>query len=157
RSDLFSLGIIFYEMVTGVIPFKADTMLATMAKRTQGPPQPPVELDPTIPKDVSDVILKTLATKPADRYQSAAEMLSDLDILADHSGVTGPLIPAAGGPRDGAGSRSNSVLSTAIQIPELAPPPPPPPPAAPPLRQVSDSSAWKWIALCVAGAVLVLV
>ena len=67
RSDLFSLGIIFYEMLTGIVPFKAETMLATMLKRTQGPPTAPAELDPTIPKDVSDVVLKCLATAPENR------------------------------------------------------------------------------------------
>jgi tetratricopeptide (TPR) repeat protein len=156
RSDLFSLGIIFYEMVTGIVPFKADTLLATMLKRTQTTPAPPAELDPEIPKDVSDVILKTLATNPASRYQNAGEMLGDMDILAAHYGATGTSLAAGGAPGGGGGGRSNSVLSTyTSQV--LAPPPPPaPPPAPPPLRQVSDSVAWKWITLCVAGAVLVL-
>lgn len=87
RSDLFSLGIIFYEMLTGVIPFKADTMLASMLKRTQSAPPAPFELDPTIPRDVSDVVLKCLATDAAKRYQNAGELLSDLDILARQYGV----------------------------------------------------------------------
>src|SRR3979490_3617049 len=60
RSDLFALGIIFYEMLTGISPYKADTALATLLKRTQERPQPPAEVDATIPKAISDVVMKGL-------------------------------------------------------------------------------------------------
>ena len=88
RSDVFSLGIIFYEMLTGTVPFKADSILASMLKRTQGPPPPPNALDPAIPEAVSDVVQKCLAVDPAQRYQKASEMLADLDILAGDSPVS---------------------------------------------------------------------
>jgi eukaryotic-like serine/threonine-protein kinase len=78
RSDIFALGIIAYQMLTGVVPFQADTMLATMLRRTQGPPPAPVQLDPTIPQPLSDMVLKSLATDPAERYQSAALWEKDL-------------------------------------------------------------------------------
>ncbi len=78
RADLFSLGIIAYQMLTGVVPFKADTALASMLLRTQGPPAPPVKLDPNIPQQLSDIVLKCLATNAADRYQSAAALDKDL-------------------------------------------------------------------------------
>src|ERR1700730_8946184 len=57
RSDLFALGIIFYEMLSGNSPYKADTALATLLKRTQERPPPPAEVDPTIPKAISDVFM----------------------------------------------------------------------------------------------------
>ena len=78
RSDLFSLGIIAYLMLTGEIPFKADSALASMLLRTQGPPPPSIELDPTIPQALNDVVQKSLAVDPKDRYQSAAQMGQDL-------------------------------------------------------------------------------
>src|ERR1700677_49194 len=78
RSDLFSLGIIAYLMLTGEIPFKADSALASMLLRTQGPPPPSIKLDPTIPQALSDVVQKSLAVDPKDRYQSAALMGQDL-------------------------------------------------------------------------------
>jgi serine/threonine protein kinase/tetratricopeptide (TPR) repeat protein len=78
RSDLFSLGIIFYEILTGVLPFRADTMMATLLKRVQEKAPPPNSLDPGIPQRLSDVVMKCLEVEVARRYQSASEMLTDL-------------------------------------------------------------------------------
>jgi tetratricopeptide (TPR) repeat protein len=78
RSDLYSLAIIFYQMLTGEVPFKADTAFASMLLRTQGPPPPPILREPTIPEALNDLILKALAVDPQDRYQSAALMGQDL-------------------------------------------------------------------------------
>ncbi len=70
RSDLFALGIIFYEMLTNISPFKADTALATLLKRTQERPRPPVEVDPTIPQAISDVVMKCLEIDRDHRYST---------------------------------------------------------------------------------------
>jgi tetratricopeptide (TPR) repeat protein/predicted Ser/Thr protein kinase len=78
RSDLFALGIIFYEMLTGISPFKADTALATLLKRTQERPCTPAELDPAIPKAISDVVMKCLEIDRDHRYSTAREILEDL-------------------------------------------------------------------------------
>jgi tetratricopeptide (TPR) repeat protein/predicted Ser/Thr protein kinase len=78
RSDVFSLGIIFYQLLTGVVPFRADSALASMLLRTQGPPTPPIEVSPDVPKPLSDMVLKSLATKLQDRYQSIALFGKDL-------------------------------------------------------------------------------
>src|SRR5436309_5637763 len=66
RSDLFAFGIVFYALLTGVVPFEADTMLASMLKRTREKAQPPKELNPEIPQELNDLILKCLETKPED-------------------------------------------------------------------------------------------
>ena len=78
RSDLFSLGIIFYEMLTGELPFQADTMMATLLKRVQEKAVPPVAVDPAIPQQLSDVVMKCLEADVARRYQTTGEILADL-------------------------------------------------------------------------------
>src|SRR5579863_6721628 len=78
RSDLFSFGIIFYEMLTGISPYQADTAIATLLKRTQERPQPPADLDPAIPKAISDVVMKCLEINRDNRYSAAREILEDL-------------------------------------------------------------------------------
>src|SRR6202162_4967622 len=78
RSDLFALGIIFYEMLTGISPYKAETALATLLKRTQERPRPPVEVDPAIPKSISDVVMKCLEIDRDHRFGTAREILEDL-------------------------------------------------------------------------------
>jgi tetratricopeptide (TPR) repeat protein len=78
RSDLFTTGIIFYELLTGRTPFRADTAYATLLKRTQERARPPVELDPTIPPQISSVVMKCLETDRDHRYASALEIVHDL-------------------------------------------------------------------------------
>jgi len=95
RSDLFALGTIFYELLTGVSPFKAETALATLLKRIQERPRPPAELDPTIPKVISDVVMKCLEIDPAKRFASAQEIFEQLEAwLAPSAGGSTAVIPA---------------------------------------------------------------
>src|SRR5580704_11376692 len=79
RSDLFALGIIFYEALTGISPFKAETAMAMMFKRTQEKATPLVQLDLGIPGVISDIVAKCLEIKPAERYQTAREVINDLE------------------------------------------------------------------------------
>jgi serine/threonine protein kinase/tetratricopeptide (TPR) repeat protein len=79
RSDLFALGIIFYEMLTGISPFKADTAMAMMFKRTQEKATPLTQMNVGVPPVISDIVSKLLETKPADRYQTAREVINDLE------------------------------------------------------------------------------
>jgi serine/threonine protein kinase len=71
RSDLYSLGIAFYEMVTGVKPFQGDSDFSIMAAQINQAPTPPVQLQPSLPRSVNDIILKSIAKDPAERFQSA--------------------------------------------------------------------------------------
>ncbi len=80
RSDLFTAGLILYELLTGKMPFKAESALASLIKRTQERAVPVSDYDNTIPGMLSSVVSKCLEREAALRYQSAAEMLRDLDV-----------------------------------------------------------------------------
>jgi eukaryotic-like serine/threonine-protein kinase len=84
RSDLYTLGIILYEMLTGQIPFQAESMIASLLQRSQGLPPAPITLNPAIPKPVNDAVMKCLAVNPADRYQSAAELHYVINCLVEN-------------------------------------------------------------------------
>jgi tetratricopeptide (TPR) repeat protein/predicted Ser/Thr protein kinase len=79
RSDLFSAGIILYELVTGKLPFQSDTMQGMAFQRLKHPAAPLTEIDPSIPRPLSDIVAKCLAVDVAERYQSAGEVIGALD------------------------------------------------------------------------------
>lgn len=78
RSDLYSTGIILYEMLTGFSPFHAETIAEVMKKQLFVAPDPPAVVDFTIPEALSSVVVRCLAKEPADRYQTAREMATAL-------------------------------------------------------------------------------
>jgi eukaryotic-like serine/threonine-protein kinase len=80
RSDIFSLGLIFYELLTGQTPFRADSALASLIKRTQEKVVPAAEFDKSVPSELSQIVSRCLERDVAMRYQSAAELLADLEL-----------------------------------------------------------------------------
>ncbi|MFX0198908.1 MAG: protein kinase [Candidatus Hodarchaeota archaeon] len=81
RSDIYSVGIIMYEMLTGRLPFEGETPFAIGVKQKSGIPKDPKELNPQIPQDLSGVILKCLEKDTENRYQSAGAVRSELEMI----------------------------------------------------------------------------
>ena len=80
KSDIFSLGVIFYELLTGKSPYYSDTPLATLWKRMQEKVTPPVVVDPTLPPALSEIVVKALEIEPEKRFASSREMAQQLEI-----------------------------------------------------------------------------
>ena len=78
KSDLYSLGVVMYEMLTGKVPFDADTPVSIALKHMQEEPVEPIKLNSRIPYGINEIIMKAMRKDPTDRYQSADEMLEDL-------------------------------------------------------------------------------
>nr|MDQ2899448.1 serine/threonine protein kinase [Acidobacteriota bacterium] len=94
RSDIYSLGITLYQIVTGKRPFNGDSEYQIMAAHLKGMPQPPREIDQSLPKELNDIILMALAKDPARRFQSADAFRAALSSLGP-AAVASPLKTAA--------------------------------------------------------------
>lgn len=79
KSDLYSLGVVMYEMLTGKVPFDADTPVSIALKHMQEEPIPPIEKNSSIPLAVNNIIMKALQKDTQQRYETATEMLRDLN------------------------------------------------------------------------------
>jgi serine/threonine protein kinase/tetratricopeptide (TPR) repeat protein len=79
RSDLFTLGVIFFQLLVGQLPYKADTIHGAMFKRTREAPEAPQAVDPSVPSLLSDIAAKCLQLDPQLRYQSALEIQQDIE------------------------------------------------------------------------------
>jgi serine/threonine-protein kinase len=128
RSDLYSLGVVLYELLTGKTPFDGETPVEIAMKHLSTAPKPPSKLRPDVPPELDKVVLRALAKNPDERYQSADEMEVDLERVARGAPVSAAtastqILPAA------PIAAADSTAATMI-----APPPPtrardvPPPP-----------------------------
>lgn len=81
KSDIYSLGIVLYEMLTGKVPFESDSPVAVAMKHLEERPVPPCEIDPEIPAELQEIVMKAISKETRNRYQTITSMKSDLEAI----------------------------------------------------------------------------
>ncbi|MFM1723266.1 Stk1 family PASTA domain-containing Ser/Thr kinase [Rhodococcus sp. PAM 2766] len=137
RSDVYSLGCVLYEVLTGEPPFKGDSPVAVAYQHVREDPRQPSQVNPAVPLALDSVILKAMSKNPANRYQSAAEMRSDLVRVLGGQRPSAPMVmsdedrttmfgPMDGGAGTASGyspepARTSTVTAAPAAVPATAP------------------------------------
>lgn len=88
RTDLYSAGVILYEMLTGKLPFQSDNAVSVALMQLQNDPVKPREINPSIPEGLEEIIIRAMQKNQSDRYQSASEMLADITAYKSNPSIT---------------------------------------------------------------------
>jgi len=120
RSDLYSVGVVLYEMLTGTVPFKGDSAVTVALKHVNEVPAEPAELVPGMPYALNQIVLKAMAKDPAYRYQTAAEFARDLRAAREGGPVQAAAFDA-GGERTRVMSAATAAGTTSVLDQPLTP------------------------------------
>jgi serine/threonine-protein kinase len=149
RSDLYSLGVVLYELLTGKTPFDGETPVEIAMKHLSTPPKPPSQLRPDIPRELDMVVMRALAKNPDERYQSADEMEGDLERVARGARVSATTADTATQVLRRPAAAAAAASATAATM--IAPPPASaaPPPAViaeeEEYEEGGDRPLWPWL------------
>jgi serine/threonine protein kinase len=114
RTDIYSLGIVLYELVVGRVPYTGDTPHAIIYNHIYTPLPPPSEVNPTVPKSVQEVLMQVLAKDPDDRYPSAGEMMRDFRAAVERENMKE--LSAASYRPEAFADHAKSVMKSAPQV-----------------------------------------
>jgi serine/threonine protein kinase len=117
KSDLYSLGVVLYEALTGELPYTADNPIAVSMKHVNEPVRPPGEIDPTIPEGMNALVTRLMAKDPEDRYASADELADDLWRISRGRDPTAAPVAASSPTRKVPASRPSPVRRRRRRIP----------------------------------------
>jgi hypothetical protein len=120
RSDLYSVGVSLYEMVTGQRPFKGDSNFSIMQAQLQQTPRPPIEVKAGLPESLNQIILMAMSKEPAQRFQSADAFRNALKNVAASLGTKGATVPLAAPPLPGPGSPAAGALTAHMPPPQTS-------------------------------------
>jgi eukaryotic-like serine/threonine-protein kinase len=145
RSDVYSVGVSLYEMVTGQRPFQSNSDVSIMAAHLQQTPKPPIELRPDLPEGLNDIIMTAMAKNPAERFQSADAFRTALKTVGAGLDVAKPglQVPAAPmRPAEATVSSPYGFAAASLERPSVAPAltPTPAPPQTQPVPSVLELS-----------------
>ena len=118
RTDLYSFGLVFYEMVCGEVPFAGDSTWQVMYQRVKDAPRNVKQVNPNVPDNVADMIMHCLERDPAARYQSAKEIIADIDA---HRGPEMSVSSMYRMPQQSGGGSAAGSRSVQITLPEKPP------------------------------------
>ncbi len=122
RSDLYSVGVVLYEMLTGTVPFKGDSAVTVALKHVNEAPREPSELVPGMPYALNQIVLKAMAKDPADRYQSAAAFARDLRAAKEGGPVQAAAFDAGGERTRVMGAAAMTAAGTTSVLDQPMPP-----------------------------------
>jgi beta-lactam-binding protein with PASTA domain/predicted Ser/Thr protein kinase len=142
RSDIYSLGIVLYEMLTGRVPFDDENPLTVAYRQVRDDPVPPSMLEPSIPTTMESIIMKSLAKNPANRYQTAQEMKADLLRFLEGIPVNAtPIMPVVAAAEPAMSVMPTTAIPVSARLPE---------------EEAKKTPTWVWVLVSVLGVLAVL-
>jgi eukaryotic-like serine/threonine-protein kinase len=158
RSDIYSFGVTLYELLTGRKPFQADTSYTVLNAQLNEPPTPLIEVNPAVPAALNEIVLRAMAKRPEDRFQTADEFRDALKVLREAHASEAPVMAAVAPEPPLYASAAVPAPTSAFPAASAAPPSfAPLPPVSVPPPPAGRGHRGLWIGIGAAAALLALI